>query len=267
MSEETLFDSARRLTEEGEPFAIVTITKTIGSTPRQVGTSMIVKEDGKIIGTIGGGAIEASVIEQATQALKERKPRTYELPSLQTLDQRCGGGMTFFINVSNPRPTLVIFGAGHVAVPTARLAKTAGFRVVVIDPRKEYSNRERFPEADQLINEDFAEAAGKIHIDDQTYVIVMSPDHLKDELTVEKVITSEAAYVGMIGSEAKALLTLHSLKKRVPEEILRRVKTPMGLEIGAETPGEIAISIVAELIRTRRGGTGEPMSVAQKERF
>jgi xanthine dehydrogenase accessory factor len=152
-------------------------------------------------------------------------------------------------------------------VPTAKLARTVGFRVVVIDPRQEFANRERFPDVDEIVNEDFTTAAERLRIDDDTYVIVMSPDHLKDEDVIEKTVGKNSAYVGMIGSESKALLTLHSLKKKVPEETLRKVKTPMGLEIGAQTPEEIAVSIVAELIRIKRGGTGESMSVAQKERF
>jgi len=262
-----IFAEAQRLTKMGRAFAMVTVIKTIGSTPRSVGTQMIVLPDGRIVGTIGGGKIEAVVITEAINAIKEGAPRIYELKSLQTLDQRCGGGMTFFINVHNPMPTLVIFGGGHVAVPTAKLAKMVGFRVVVIDPRVEFANRERFPDADEIVNEDFATAAEKLESTKDTYIVVMTPDHMKDEHVVEKTAGRNFAYVGMIGSESKALLTLHSLKERVPEEVLRQVRTPMGLEIGAQTPEEIAVSIVAELIRVRRGGTGEPMSVAQRERF
>ena len=263
-----LFSKANELSSKGTPFAVVSVTHTLGSTPREVGTSMLVKENGEFFGTIGGGNIEKSVIDEALKAINGKKTTVYEIKSLAAVDNRCGGAMTFFINVISPRETMVIFGAGHIAKPTGQIGKVLGYRIVIVDPREEFANPQRFPDADLIVIEaDLDKALSQFNIDENTYIVVVTHDHLLDERILEKIVGSNAAYIGMIGSEVKAINTLHSLKKKVPVELLEKVKTPMGLNIGAETPEEIAVSIIGEITRVRRGGTAQEMAVANKVRF
>lgn len=268
LSPDELFSKANELSSSGMPFAVVSVTHTLGSTPREVGTSMIVKESGEFFGTIGGGNIEKTVIDEALKAISERKTTVYEIKSLAAVDNRCGGAMTFFINIFSPKETMVIFGAGHIAKPTGQIGKVLGYRIIIVDTREEFANPQRFPDADLIITEqDLDKALSLFNIDENTYIVVVTHDHLLDERILEKIVGSKAAYIGMIGSEVKAINTLHSLKKKVPVELLEKINTPMGLDIGAETPEEIAVSIIGEITRVRRGGTAQEMAVANKVRF
>ncbi len=265
MDQDELFRVAHDLSERGESFAIVTVTKAVGSSPRKPGATMLVRADGGIVGTIGGGKVEELVMEEARRAIGEGRSREYKLDSLASADQRCGGGMTFFISVHR-RPRMVIFGGGHIAAPLAEVASLAGFYVVVVDEREKFARKERFPRASLVIRERPDQVVDKLLIDD-AYVIIVTHDHRLDEAILAKVIKTKAHYIGMIGSQTKALLTLSSLRdKGVPAEALRRVRSPMGLNIGAETPEEIAVSIVAEIIGERKRATGEPLTVADKLR-
>jgi len=261
-----VFALAHELSERGEPFAMVTVTKTVGSSPRKPGATMLVRPDGGIVGTIGGGRIEELVIAEATRAIAEGRSLEYKLDSLSSADQRCGGGMTFFISVHR-RPKIVIFGGGHIAAALAEMAGLAGFHVAVVDEREEFARKERFPRAGLVLRERPDRVAEKLSIDGDTYVVIVTHDHRVDEAVLAKVVSTRARYIGMIGSQTKALLTLTALRDRgVPAEALKRVRSPMGLDIGAESPEEIAISILAEMIRERRGATGQPLTTADKLR-
>jgi len=248
--------------DKGETIAWVTVVDTKGSTPREVGAKMLVNKDGLIAGTIGGGITEAKVIEETKQALKEGKRRflTYHLTKEQAaLDEGaiCGGDMKIFIDILQPKEEVLIFGAGHIAVCVSKLAKMVGFRAVIIDDRKEFANQNRFPEADEIIAEEIEEALTHLNITPSTYIIILTRGHLKDEEVLTSVIRSGAAYIGMIGSRNKNATVFQQLtKKGISQEELNKVHAPIGIDIKAQTPEEIAVSIMAEIIQVRREKKG-----------
>jgi len=244
--------------DKGETIAWVTVVDTKGSTPREVGAKMLVNKDGLIAGTIGGGITEARVIEETKQALKEGKGRflTYHLTKEQAaLDEGaiCGGEMKIFIDILQPKEEVLIFGAGHIAVCVSKLAKMVGFRAVIIDDRKEFANQDRFPEADKIIIESIDKALQHIKITPSTYIIIVTRGHLQDQEVLASVIKSNAAYLGMIGSRKKNATVFQQLtKKGISQEELNKVHAPIGIDINAQTPEEIAVSIMAEIIQIRR---------------
>lgn len=260
-SPQDLIIEAQKLAESSQSFAWVTIIDQEGSSARHLGTSMLVTRDGLVVGTVGGAVAELQLIEQALQAIKEGKPRTVKVPL-----PVCAGVITCFINVIQPRATIIIIGAGHVAQPLAKLAKMLGFRVVVVDDRSEYATKDRFPDADQLIVDGWENALGNLKIDENTYIVIMTYAGEYDELALRKVVNSKAAYIGMISSRSKAKAILSKLQRdKVPYELLKRVVTPIGLDIGAETPAEIAVSTMAQIIMQRKHATGLPLSVTEQE--
>lgn len=243
---------------KGETIALVTIVETKGSTPREVGAKMVVGKDGLITGTIGGGITEAKVIEEVKQALKEGKGKilTYHLTKEQAaLDEGaiCGGDMKVFIDILQPKEEMLIFGAGHIAVWVSRLAKMVGFKVTIIDDRKEFANQDRFPEADEIITEDTEKSLTHLNITPSSYIIVLTRGHLKDEEVLASVVKSNAAYIGMIGSRKKNTTVFQHLEEQgISARELKKVHAPIGIDIKAQTPEEIAVSIIAEIIQVRR---------------
>ena len=243
---------------KGETIALVTIVEAKGSTPREVGAKMIVNKDGLADGTIGGGITEARVIKEVKLALKEgkRKLLTYHLTKEQAaLDEGaiCGGEMKVFIDILQPKEEVLIFGAGHIAVCLSKLAKTVGFKVTIIDDREEFVNQDRFPEADKIIAEETEKALTHLKITPSTYIIIVTRGHLKDEEVLGSVIRSGATYIGMIGSRKKNATVFQRLtKKGISQEELDKIHTPIGIDINAQTPEEIAVSIMAEIIQVRR---------------
>ncbi len=254
---EILKEALRRI-DRGEIIAWVTVVETKGSTPREAGTKMLVNKDGLISGTIGGGITEAKVIEETKQALREGKGKllTYRLTKEQAaLDEGaiCGGEMKVFIDILQPKEEVLIFGAGHIAACVSKLAKTVGFKATIIDDRKEFANQDRFPEADEIIAEDTEKALTHLNITPSTYIIVLTRGHLKDEEVLGSVIRSNAAYIGMIGSRKKnATVFQHLEEQGISQDELAKVHAPIGIDIKAQTPEEIAVSIVAEIIHVRR---------------
>lgn len=256
-----IVEEAHKLMQASEPFAWVTIIGSEGSSARHLGASMIVTQDGRVFGTVGGAVAELQLIEQAVHAIKEGRPRTVKMPL-----PVCAGVITCFINVFQSLDTLILVGAGHVAQPMAKLAKMLGFRVVVMDDRPEYATRERFPEADQLIVDSWEKALGKAVIDENSFIIILTYAGEYDELALRKVINSKAAYIGMIASQSKAKAILAKLQReKVPNDLLKRVITPIGLDVGAETPAEIAVSTMAQIISIRKKATGKTLSIAEQE--
>lgn len=260
-SDAEIVQEANKLIEASKAFAWVTIIGQEGSSARHLGSSMLVTSEGRVIGTVGGAIAELQLIDQAMQAIKDGKPRTVKMPL-----PVCAGVITCFINVFPARETLILAGAGHVAQPMATLGKLLGFRVIVVDDRAEYATKERFPEADKLIVDDWGKALREVPIDEHTYVVILTYAGEFDELALRTVIGSKATYIGMISSESKAKAILGKLRReKVSEDLLRRVVTPIGLDIGAETPAEIAVSTMAEIIMRRKGATGKPLSIAERE--
>ena len=257
-----ILKEALRGINRGETIALVTIVGTKGSTPREVGAKMVVGKDGLISGTIGGGITEAKVIEETKQALREGKGKllTYHLTKeAAALDEgaTCGGDMKVFIDVLQPKEEILIFGAGHISVYVSKLAKMVGFKVTIIDDRKEFANQDRFPEADEIIAEDTEKALRNLNIAPSTYIIIVTRGHFKDEEVLGSVIRSNAAYIGMIGSRKKNATVFQHLKEQgVSAQELKKVHAPIGIDIGAQTPEEIAVSIIAEIIQVRSGKKG-----------
>ena len=253
-----VLEAALRAELSGEPAALVTVVGTEGSTPQKAGAKMLVYPDGRIVGTIGGGCVEAEMTWRARQAIESRKPQmaSYELTADQAGEDGlvCGGRMQVFIEPVESTPTLCLFGAGHVAQPLARMAKAAGFRVEVVDDRVKFASRDRFPEADLVLVEEFAAAASRMTLGRNTYAVVVTRGHKGDSEALQSVIGRGLRYVGLLGSKPKLVHLVAGLQEKgLPPEALGEIRCPLGLEIGAVTPDEIAVSILAEMIAIRRG--------------
>jgi len=349
-----LFRKAASALEEGRGVALVTVIATTGSTPGKVGYKMLVfgASEG-IAGTVGGGLLEAKMIEEARRLLHTPTVRLFRfrvgetpddekgicggsveflietfdrtvLPLFQEISSRTArgggdvlvsilvpggpprkmrvqevehtptrfppeieeamrgvaasgqagvkvsaGGMDVFIESLTVQPTVVLFGAGHVSSHIARYARSVHFGVVVCDDRPEYANRERFPNADEIIITDFARVFNKVQIDDHSYLVIVTRGHQHDGVVLEQAVRTDARYIGMIGSKRKTLTLLQKLRdKGIPQERLDKVYSPIGLSIGAVTAEEIALSIVCELVKIRRlgdeAGIGH-MSLSRRE--
>ena len=248
-----LFHDLSSLAAEGRMFVVATVVSTSGSTPQKPGARMVVLEDGQLRGTVGGGAIEQQVVEAARALM--RSPEAHRL--LQThltheLGMCCGGTMQLFLEKHVPAARLWVFGAGHVARELAKLAGQVGFRVTVVDERSEWATAERFPTSARVVRHP-ATVASELPGGADCYFCVMTHDHPLDQEVVEALLQKEAAYVGVIGSQRKAERFRQRLRAAgLAAEPLERLRSPMGLPIQALTPAEIAVSIVAELVATRR---------------
>jgi xanthine dehydrogenase accessory factor len=253
-----VLEAALEAESRGEPAALVTVVATEGSTPQKAGARMLVHADGRIVGTIGGGCLEAEMTWRAREAIEGRRPRlvSYDLTPDQAGEDGlvCGGRMQVFIEPIEATPVLCLFGAGHVAQPLARMAKACGFRVEVLDDRVKFANAERFPEADLIVVEEFAPGADKLTLGPSSYAVVVTRGHKGDADALRAVLGRGLRFVGLLGSRPKVVHIFAALRESgVAPEALAAVHAPLGLEIGAQTPEEIAVSIVAEMIAVRRG--------------
>jgi xanthine dehydrogenase accessory factor len=242
----------------GETVALVTIVSTRGSTPQRVGAKMLVYADGRTLGTIGGGCYESDAFGKAREALRTRKSRLVEYELTDDFAEEtgliCGGQMQVFIEPIEPPSQLVILGAGHVGLQLGRLAPALGFRVTVVDDRERFANRDRFPDAEAVVVESIPDWIDRTSLASAAYVVVLTRGHRQDYDAIRALAGRELRYVGLIGSRAKvARVVDRALAEGVSAEWLRTVHAPVGLDIGAVTPEEIAVSILAELIAVRRG--------------
>jgi xanthine dehydrogenase accessory factor len=242
----------------GEPAALVTVVSTRGSTPQKAGARMLVHGDGRIVGTIGGGCLEAEMTRRARQAIVDRRAEltSYDLTPREAGEDGlvCGGRMQVFIEPIEGTPVLCLFGAGHVAQPLSRMARACGFRVEVADDRAKFANAERFPDADLLVVDDFPGAAARMTLGPNTYAVVVTRGHQGDAVALEAVLQHDLRFVGLLGSRTKIVHIFAALADRgVSAERLATVHAPLGLKIGSQTPEEIAVSILAEMIAVRRG--------------
>jgi len=242
-----LLESANRAMEEAGRFALVTPISTEAKPARR-----LVLPSGEALGTLGDQELDNLVSRWALEALREGKPQA--VPGTENAP-------SVFLDVQMAPPTLLIAGAGHIAVPLARMAKMLGFKVVVVDDRPVFANEERFPDADEVIAAPFGETLSGYPLDNQTYIAIMTRGHAHDLECLVEVIDKPAAYIGMIGSRRRVRGVLDMVRDRdIPEELLSRVHAPIGLDIGAWTPEEIALSVMAEVVKARRGGTGRSLS-------
>ena len=242
------------LLDRGERVVIATVIEKQGSAPRKVGAKMLVAGNGESHGTLGGGDLERVVIEEARKMIGEDiklKTNKYILRSGEGLNMVCGGEVKVLFERETPVPTLLIIGAGHIAKPVARMGGMLGFKVVVMDPNPK---RADFPEATQFVPERVEKGLSKVKVTRDTYLVICSGDHEYDEVALRKLIGFDTAYKGLLASRSKAKFIFNNMiKDGVPEEHVRHVHAPIGLDIGAETPEEIAVSIMAEIIEIRRG--------------
>jgi xanthine dehydrogenase accessory factor len=255
-----LFEEVIRLRREGKRGVLATIVHTNGSIPSFESSRMLVREDGSIVGTIGGGCVEAEVWAAAKEVLAAEAPRkmVFNLNSEASYDNGliCGGTLEVFVEPILPQPTLYIFGGGHVSMALAQTAHTAGFAIGVVDDREQFANRERFPMAQEIYTS-FDDAFVRLQPTASSYLVIVTRGHRDDMRVLEWAVGSKARYIGMIGSKRKVHSVYQALEREgVAPETFDRVHAPVGLEIGALTPEEIAISIAAELIAVRRGATG-----------
>jgi xanthine dehydrogenase accessory factor len=255
-----VLEEALRLRREGKRSVMATIVHTNGSIPSFESSRMLVREDGSIVGTIGGGCVEAEVWAAAKDVLKLEASRKmiFNLNNEASYDNGliCGGTLEVFVEPILPQPTLYIFGGGHVSMALAQAAHTAGFMIGVIDDREQFANKERFPMANEIYTS-FEEAFEKIKPNASSYLVIVTRGHRDDMRVLGWAVNTDARYMGMIGSKRKVLSVYQALEREgVDPEKFERVHAPVGLEIGALTPYEIAISIAAELIAVRRGAAG-----------
>jgi xanthine dehydrogenase accessory factor len=253
-----VFAAAADALERGEPVALVTIVSTRGSTPQRVGAKMLVYADGRIVGTIGGGCYENDAFWKAREAISKRQPELvhYELSDdfAQETGLICGGQMDVYIEPIEPSPELYVVGAGHVGFHLARLANDVGFRVHVIDDREKFANRDRFPTAVEIVADEIPSWLDHSTLPPHAYVVIVTRGHTNDLEALRALAPRELRYLGLIGSRAKVARIYDALlTDQMAPDALKRVHAPIGLDIGAVTPQEIAVSILAELIAVKHG--------------
>jgi xanthine dehydrogenase accessory factor len=265
----SIFQALSELEKNNQPAALCTVTKSEGSTPRHVGSKMLVYPDGTFIGTVGGGDLEHRVLDEAWMALSDGQPRHlhYNMADPSRGDPGvCGGQVEVFVEPILPPATIVVIGAGHVGKAVVHLAKWLGFRVVVNDDRAEFCTPESTPGADEYYPIEMGKLADQLKITKRTYLIVTSRGSSVDALGLPSLLKSEAAYIGVIGSKRRWATTVKALKEKgVDESLLAKVHSPIGLELEAETPEEIAVSIMAEVLMIRDQGTGKQMKSKASE--
>ena len=230
---------------------MATVVGVKGSAPRHVGAKMLVLGDGTIEGTIGGGELERRVIDEAMRDRRLDEPRltTFVLDGKRSL-QVCGGQVDVFFEPVVPSKRIVIAGGGHIGLALSVVVKLLNYQVIVLDHRRDFVSRSRFPHADQLICRSYASGMRSISPDETTAVVIVTHGHAHDEVCLEAALRSQAGYIGMIGSRSKKKMIWERMRKKgFSSADLGRVHTPVGLDIGAETPAQIAVSIAAELIR------------------
>src|SRR5229473_4889286 len=268
-SDMDLFEEIVKMRRAGQRGALATIVHTNGSIPSYESSRMLVREDGSIAGTVGGGCVEADVWAAAKEVIRAEQPRkmTFNLNHEASYDAGliCGGTLEIFVEPILPQPVLYLFGGGHVATALANAAHTAGFVIGVIDDRESFANRERFPMAQEIYTS-FEQAFERIKPTASTYMVIVTRGHKDDMRVLGWAVGTSPRYIGMIGSKRKVLSVYRALEKDgISAEKFAGVHAPVGLDIGALTPEEIAISITAELIAIRRGAGNFPSKSVKVE--
>jgi len=263
------YEDYRLAISSGKTFAVATIVKIYASTPREIGAKMGIFPDRSIFGTIGGGKLEKMVIDDAMEILKAGKPdlKTYTLlpESKGGIGTECGGKLDIFIDVISPGAKIILIGAGHISYALAKFADICGFAVEVIDDRPEFANSQRFPQA-MIHNTAIKDTDLKSLINKETYIVIVSHSHEIDYEALRILINIPSAYLGMIGSERKVKTLFDKLLgEGVNKEQLTKVHAPIGLDVNAETPEEIALSIMAEIVTVKRSGVSS-LSMSAKGR-
>ncbi len=254
VNDNALYEEIIRLSRIGSASALATVIESAGSSPRKTGARMLVRGDGSIMGSVGGGRAEQEVIAAALIMIRDDKPQIMEFELVEQYGYVCGGSMRVYLEPNSIEHRLVIIGAGHVGTSLTALARFAGFHVTVIDERKEYACTERLPEANEIIAVPSSEALSRIDVNHATQIVIATPGFEQDFDAVRAALKTPAAYIGLIGSNRKKKVLADTLAREgFGGDEIARVTIPAGLAIKAETPQEIAISIIAQLISQRRG--------------
>lgn len=258
------FKRIAELEAEGIPFALAIVVQAQGSVPRHEGSKMLIFPDGSSQGTIGGGEMESLVIKEGQASLQDGKAR-YLHYNFRDTDRGdpgvCGGEVDVYVEPIQPKPTLLVFGMGHVGQAVAYLGSWVGFRVIAADDREEFAVSSTAPAADRVLHCELADLANEVEINPQTYIVLATRGVPVDVEGLPALLEKEVGYLGVIGSRRRWETSVKELiEKGISEELIAKVNSPMGLEIQAETPEEIALSIMAEIVMLHRGGSGESMS-------
>ena len=252
-----IFEEIARLRRDEEPAALATVVDTAGSTPGKLGSRMVVRADGRIVGTIGGGCVEADVIRTALDVLdtglSKKMNFTLAGEEAERTGLACGGKLEVMIESLN-EPHAFVIGCGHVGQRIAALAKEVGFRVTALDDRPDYASKERFPSSDDVVCADFADLATTLRVGPSGFIVVATRGHQYDYDGLRWALETPARFIGVIGSKSKRVQFFRKLRDEgVPDEAFENVQIPVGLAIGAETPEEIAVSVVGAMIARRHG--------------
>jgi xanthine dehydrogenase accessory factor len=257
-----VYEELVRLRSLGQRCALATIVEVRGSIPSYESAKLLVREDGSMVGTIGGGCVEAEVWNAAREVIQTEQPRrlTFNLGQDAAYDNGliCGGQLDVFVEPVMPIPHAFIFGAGHISKSLSKVATLAGFATVVVDNRESFANRERFPEAEAVHAGEYEEVFPQLAINETSYVIIVTRGHRDDMRVLKLALSTPARYLAMIGSKRKVLNVIRELEKEgVERAAFEKIHAPMGLDIGAISPEEIAISVAAEMIAVRRGAASD----------
>ena len=255
--------------ERGIETAVVTVLEVKGSSPGKEGAMMAVFSDGSILGTVGGGALEYEFIKEALKAIKENKSceKSFELTEKGSLHMKCGGFVRAYIKVFAKREKLLIMGGGHLGAELYTLGKFLNKYVVIFDDREEFANRERFPEADEIILGKMKETVKNYSIDENSYIIIVTRGHENDKECLKAILDKKVSpkYIGMVGSRGKVLSTYKELlDEGYSKEELKKIYSPIGLDISSSEPKEIALGIMAEITAVKNQKTGEHMRDVRK---
>ena len=259
-----IYEEIVELRRQGSRAALATIVVRKGSTPRKDAAKMIVYEDGRQMGSIGGGCIEAEVCREALLVMRIEKPKlmTFDLTEKDAEESGllCGGTIEVYLEPILPDPTLFIFGAGHVGQCVAQTVKGIGFKIAVVDDRIKYASGERFPQADSIFVDSWDALFQKLPVTESSYILIATRGHNYDLACLRFAVKSPARYIGLLGSRRKTRLLYEALEREgIDPEVFERVYAPVGIEIGSETPEEIAVSIAAELIAVRKNLEVRPL--------
>lgn len=239
--------------DQGGTAAVATIVAKQGTSPREVGSKLLLREDNSFTGSIGGGALEGKVLKEARQAMLDGEPRLVQIGDEEEDASCCGGTLDVFIEPILGSPLLCVCGAGHVGQYVAQVGHMAGFRIIVADDREELANRDHFPQADEILVGPLPQLLEMLDVGPNSYVVIVR-GHDQDGDILGWAVQTPAKYIGMIGSKAKVKTAFEALEAQgTTREQLQRVHAPIGIEIGAETPQEIAVAVLAEVIKARRG--------------
>ncbi len=252
-----IFEEIIEQQRTGNPMVIATVIETTGSTPRGAGAKMLVRHDGTIVGTIGGGIIEKTVIDEAKKLMGTSSTKMFS-HNLKDIGMICGGDMSVLLEALNPAPSLIVFGAGHIGKVLSQIAKLLGFRITVVDNRPDFANAKNLPWANEIVTSKYTDALDNLNFDDNTYVVILTHKHAYDYVVLEACVQKKHHYLGMIGSRKKVVDSLDKLREKgIDKELIESIHTPIGMSLGGKTPAEIAVSIAAELVSVRNQDNNE----------